>query len=641
MKSRSCFALLACIVALALPLAAQNWRPVPGRMMTQWGEQIKPDNAWTQYPRPEFARERWQNLNGLWEYAVQPKTSPAPQAYQGQILVPFCVESTLSGVGKKVTPADRIWYRRTFTVPPAWRDQRVLLNFEAVDFDCTVWLNGALLGHHAGGSTAFSFDLADYQRDGANELVVSVWDPTSEGEQPRGKQILDPTGIWYTPVSGIWQTVWLEPVPKNRRLVELRLTPEVDQQRVKVEALIDAAIDDDTYAVRITASAAGQPAGTTLLRVNRTGYLTVAQPRLWTPDTPFLYDVRAELVRVQVPTELAPVKGKKPPFPRFGPKERDVFARAQPTGEPLDAVTSYFAMRKIAIGAGTFAGQPGIELNGRPIFQHGPLDQGWWPDGLLTPPSEDAIVWELKYLKSCGFNMLRKHIKIEPRRYYYQCDKLGVLVWQDMISGFNQALRTQRPDEGEPPRLSSSREQHELELRRMIDQLWNHPCIVTWIVHNEGWGQYETAALTAWVKAIDPSRLTLSTTGWLDRGTGDIFSRHTYDPVPLAPDNRPDRAIVVGEYGGVGWPLTDHLWNPSMRNWGYQTYHTKDEYLAALRKKMDAIIAMKAKGLSGAVYTQTSDVEGEINGLVTYDRKIVKVEPAYMAEINRQLVGGK
>jgi beta-galactosidase/beta-glucuronidase len=228
---------------------------------------------------------------------------------------------------------------------------------------------------------------------------------------------------------------------------------------------------------------------------------------------------------------------------------------------------------------------------------------------------------------------------VEPRRYYYECDKLGVLVWQDMVSGFNQALRTQRPDEGEPPRLSTSREQHELELRRMIDQLYNHPCIVTWMVHNEGWGQYETAALAGWVKAIDPSRLTLSVTGWLDRGVGDIYSRHTYEEIPLAPDPDPKRAIVVGEYGGVGWPIADHLWNPSMRNWGYQTYQTKESYLAALRKKMEAIAAMKARGLSAAVYTQTSDVEGEVNGLVTYDRRVIKVDPATMQEINRALTG--
>lgn len=629
--------------SLATALAA-DWQPVAGKMLTPWGETVSPANAWTEYPRPQFARERWLNLNGLWDYAIAPKTAAAPAKYDGRILVPFCVESTLSGVGRKVTPDDRIWYRRDFTVPAAWAGQRVLVHFEAVDFEATLWVNGALVGSHAGGSSAFSFDLTDYLRAGQNQLVMSVWDPTSAGEQPRGKQILDPRGIWYTPVSGIWQTVWLEPVPTGRRIAELRLTPDVDAKRLKIDALIDSAVEDDTLAVRVVASAGGKEVGRTLMRVNRTGYLAVENPRLWSPEAPFLYDLKAELVRIKLPTDLAPKapkSAKRAPTPRFGAKERALFAAAEVQGEPLDAVTSYFAMRSIAVGAGPVAGQPAILLNGRPLFQHGTLDQGWWPDGLLTPPSEAAIIWELQYLKAGGFNMLRKHIKVEPRRYYYQCDKLGVLVWQDMPSGFNLGLRTNRPDDGEPPRLSTSREQHELELRRMIDQLWSHPSIVTWIVHNEGWGQYETAALAAWVKAIDPSRLTLATTGWLDRGVGDIASKHTYEEIPLTPDNDAKRAMVIGEYGGVGWPLTGHLWNPEMRNWGYQTYQTKETYLAAFRKKIEAIISMKPLGLSAAVYTQTSDVEGEINGLVTYDRRVVKVEPAYMAELNRRLIAEK
>lgn len=639
MKPRHVPFLLAVFVALAAAGVAQTWKPVAGKMLTPWGEKLTVENAWTEYPRPEFARERWQNLNGLWDYAIRPRTAAQPAGFDGKILVPFCVESTLSGVGRPFKPEDRLWYRRTFTVPPAWRSERVLLHFEAVDFESTVWLNGALLGSHAGGSSAFSFDLTPFLRDGANEIIVSVVDPTSEGEQPRGKQLLEPRGIWYTPVSGIWQTVWLEPVPKTHRLAELRLTPDVDERRVKVEALIESAIEDDTYGVRVTASAEGRVVASTLMRVNRTGYLKLENPRLWTPDTPFLYEVRAELVRIAAPASIAPKATKRQKQVRFGAHEREAFAGTSVTGQPLDVVTSYFAMRKITVGPGPVAGQPALLLNGQPVFQHGTLDQGWWPDGLLTPPSEAAIIWELDFLKKSGFNMLRKHIKVEPRRYYYQCDKLGVLVWQDMPSGFNQDLRTYRADEGEPPRLSASREQHELELRRMINQLYAHPAIVTWVVHNEGWGQYETAALAGWVKAIDPSRLTLSVTGWLDRSAGDIQSAHTYEEIPLTPTADPKRAVVIGEYGGVGWPLTDHLWNPGMRNWGYQTYQTKETYLAALRKKIEAITAMKPMGLSAAVYTQTSDVEGEVNGLVTYDRKFVKVDPSWMAELNRTLIG--
>ncbi|MBI5691508.1 MAG: glycoside hydrolase family 2 [Verrucomicrobia bacterium] len=609
--------------------------------MTPWGEKVTVENAWTEYPRPNFVRERWLSLNGLWDYAVRPRTDAAPQRYDGRILVPFCVESTLSGVGKPVTPGDRLWYRRAFTVPAAWKGERVLLHFEAVDYEATVWLNGALVGSHAGGSTAFSFDLTDYLRDGANELALSVWDPTSAGEQPRGKQILDPRGIWYTPVSGIWQTVWLEPVPRERRLAELRVTPDLDQKKIVVDALVDAAVEDDSLGVRLTASAEGKVVASTIVRINRTAQLGIAEPRVWSPETPFLYDLKAELVRVKPAEPFAPVKGKRPPLKRFGATERQAYARAEVTGAPLDVVRSYFAMRKISIGAGPVAGQPAILLNGKAVFQHGTLDQGWWPDGLLTPPSDAAMIWELEYLRNAGFNMLRKHIKVEPRRYYYHCDRLGVLIWQDMPSGFNQALRTQRADEGEAVRLSTSREQHELELRRMLGQLHNHPSIVTWVVHNEGWGQYETAALTSWVKSVDASRLVIGSTGWLDRGGGDLASKHTYEEVPLPADPDPRRAIVLGEYGGVGWPLTGHLWNPEMRNWGYQTYQSKETFLAAFRKKIEAVIAMKDRGLSAAVYTQTSDVEGEVNGLVTYDRKVVKVEPAYMAELNRKLIEGR
>src|SRR5512133_2017145 len=278
------------------------------------------------------------------------------------------------------------------------------------------------------------------------------------------------------------------------------------------------------------------------------------------------------------------------------------------------------------MGPGSKPQQPHLRLNDKAMFQHGPLDQGWWPDGLLTPPSDAAIVWELEWLKKAGFNMLRKHIKVEPARYYYHCDRLGIMVWQDMPSGFNTGLRTMREDAGEPFRLSAGREQHELELRRMIDRLEHHPSIVMWVIHNEGWGQYESAALAGWVKSIDPTRWVNATSGWLDMNVGDIYDIHTYQEVPLAPMGKPDRAIVIGEYGGVGWPVEGYLWDKDKRNWGYQTYHNQQDYLAALRKKVDPIKEMyKELGLSAAVYTQTTDVEGEVNGFLSYDRKHAKV----------------
>jgi len=641
MKRHLVIALLT-IFLVAATAAAQQWKPAPVTLMTQWGERVTPENAWREYPRPQFVRERWQDLNGLWEYAITPKTAPAPAKFDGQILVPFAPEAALSGVGKILQPDGRLWYRRSFTVPAPWKGERVLLHFGAVDYECALWVNGGLAGAHTGGFDAFSFDVTPFLKDGANELLLAVTDPSDTGEQPRGKQQLKPEGIWYTPVSGIWQTVWLEPVPAPLHLAELRLMPDVDAGGLRVVPLANQAIADDTYAVRLIASAAGQTVATTIVRVNREGFLKIPSARLWSPADPFLYDLKAELIRVKNPWPQLATNDRNQRSPRFGAGERELYAKAEAEGAPLDVATSYFGMRKVSLGPGAVAGQPAILLNGQPLFQHGPLDQGWWPDGLHTPPADEAMKWEIEWLRQAGFNMLRKHIKVEPARYYYHCDKLGMLVWQDMPSGFNQALRNQRPDQGEPVRLSVSREQHELELRRMLGRLHNAPSIVMWVVFNEGWGQYESKAMAQWVKAIDPSRLVNAGSGWLDMNVGDLFDIHTYQETPLQPEQKKDRAIVLGEYGGVGWPIEKHLWNPQMRNWGYQTYQDKAAYLNALRKKVEALVPMKQKlGVSAAVYTQTTDVEGEVNGLMTYDRKFIKVEPVLLREMNAPLTGNK
>jgi beta-galactosidase/beta-glucuronidase len=642
MKRHSVIALLT-IFFVAGVAAAQQWKPAPVTLMTQWGEKVTPENAWREYPRPQLVRERWQNLNGLWEYAITAKTAPAPAKYDDQILVPFALEAALSGVGKPLQPAERLWYRRSFTVPAAWKGERILMHFGAVDYECALWVNGGLVGAHTGGFDPFSFDVTPFLRDGANELIVAVTDPSDTGEQPRGKQQLKPQGIWYTPVSGIWQTVWLEPVPAALYLAELRLTPDVDAGGLRVVALTNEAIANDTHAVRLTASAEGKTVSSATVRINRAGFLKVPNARLWSPADPFLYDLKAELVRVKNPwPQPAGNDRRNEPRPRFGARERELYEKAEVEGAPLDTISSYFGMRKVTIGPGAVAGQPAILLNGRPLFQHGPLDQGWWPDGLHTPPSDAAMKWEIEWLRQSGFNMLRKHIKVEPARYYYHCDKLGMMIWQDMPSGFNQALRNHPPDQGEPERLSASREQHELELRRMMGRLHNTPSIVMWVVFNEGWGQYESKAMANWVKAIDGSRLVNANSGWLDMNVGDLYDVHTYQETPLTPEQKADRAVVLGEYGGVGWPIQQHLWNPQMRNWGYQTYQDKTAYLNALRKKVEALVPMKQKlGVSAAVYTQTTDVEGEVNGFMTYDRKFIKIEPAVLRELNKPLTGDK
>lgn len=617
---------------------AQNL-PRAAPIMSRWEKQLTPENAWREYPRPQLVRKQWQNLNGMWDYAITAKTAPVPTNFSGKILVPFAIESTVSKVNKALTADQRLWYRRTVSLPTDWAGQRVLLHFGAVDYECTLWVNGGMVGSHTGGSDAFSFDITDYLKDGQNQLTLGVTDPTSTGEQPRGKQLLNPNGIWYTPVSGIWQTVWMEPVPKQSYIEEIQLTPEVDSGRVRVDVLLDKPADNFVTAFRLTALDGGTPVATTLVRAGRTAYLNLKNPKLWSPDSPFLYTLNVELVTVTDPFGEMPRNRR----PRQDAALNKAFANGTVTGNPLDAVSSYFAMRKIAVGKGpgvatSIANQPVLLLNNKFVFQNGPLDQGWWPGSLLTPPSDEAMAFEIDFLKKSGFNMLRKHIKVEPDRYYYLCDKLGILVWQDMPSGFLEGQNEEPGDQSEPIRRSKGKEQFELELRRMMNRLHNHPSIVTWVVHNEGWGQYDNKRLADWVKALDPSRTVNASSGWNDLGAGDFYDIHTYQEEPHAPTPKADRVVVIGEFGGIGWPIKGHLWNPEMRNWGYQTYQSADEVLNAYQKKYAKIIEYYQKqALSAAVYTQTTDVEGEVNGLLTYDREVIKIPVETLRKIHAPL----
>ncbi|GAB4032843.1 glycoside hydrolase family 2 protein [Spirosoma jeollabukense] len=606
----------------------------PAPIMSRWEKQVTADNAWREYPRPQLVRKQWQNLNGMWEYAITAKTAPQPTKYDGQILVPFCLESTVSKVNKSLTPDQRLWYRRTMSVPKDWGDQRVLLHFGAVDYECSLWVNGGLVGSHTGGSDAFSFDITEFLKAGQNQLILGVTDPSSTGEQPRGKQLLNPNGIWYTPVSGIWQTVWMEPVPRQTYIEEVKMTPELDSGRVRVDVLLDKPANNYTTAVLLTALDGTQTVATALVRAGRTAYLNVKNPKLWSPDSPFLYDIKAELVTVTDPFGDTP-RNKRP---RQDAAIETAFANATVTGSPLDVVTGYFAMRKISVGQGPVSSQPVLLLNNKFVFQNGPLDQGWWPGGLLTPPSDEAMTFEIDFLKKSGFNMLRKHIKVEPDRYYYLCDKLGILVWQDMPSGFLEGQNEYPGDQSEPIRRSKGKEQFELELRRMMNRLHNHPSIVTWVVHNEGWGQYENKRLADWVKALDPSRTINASSGWNDVGAGDFYDIHTYEEEPRSPTPKTDRVVVIGEFGGIGWPIQGHLWNPGMRNWGYQTYQSADAVLKAYQKKYAKIVEYYQKqALSAAVYTQTTDVEGEVNGLLTYDREVIKIPIETLHQIHAPL----
>lgn len=618
-------------------------------MLTRWGRAIDPHKVLDEYPRPQLARDQWQNLNGLWQYAITSKQAPAPISWEGEILVPFSVESPLSGVARTLSPTQRLWYRRTFTiqdaastVAPAGSGRRTLLHFGAVDFDCTIWINGGLVGSHTGGFDPFSMDISEFVRSDGNELLVGVTDPTSSGDQPRGKQHLNPQGIWYTPVSGIWQTVWLEQV-NGQHIEELVVTPSAECDAITLTAHLARPSRDPELAVKITVSLHDRPVTQMLARPDRPVRVAVPNPRLWSPDDPVLYDLKVTLLRIDNP--LPEGNGQQSPaslareVPLRGQTEALLYAGADRSAAGvLDEVRSYFGLRRITLGPHPDHGHPALLLNDAPLFHLGTLDQGWWPDGLHTPPADAAIVYELEYLKAAGFNTLRKHIKVESARYYYHCDRLGLLVWQDVPSGFLPAQFVAPNDEGEGLRSSRSTEQYELELQRLINRLRHHPCIVIWVLHNEGWGQFDTRRLTARIRSLDTSRLVNAVSGWLDQQAGDLLDRHDYGAEPSAPQGDGRRAVVFGEYGGVGWPIDAHLWNPEMRNWGYQTFHTPEEVRTAYARATNAIIReARQNGLCGAIYTQTADVEGEINGLLTYDREVEKLSRQWLAEAHAPL----
>jgi hypothetical protein len=577
--------------------AAAEWRPAKAPLMTRWAKDVSPDKVHPDYPRPQLARKNWLSLNGLWQlaFAKKDEAPPLDKELPERILVPFPVESALSGVMKR---ADRLWYRRTFRVPERWTGARVLLHFGAVDWETTVWVNGKKLGQHRGGYDSFSFDVTDaLKKEGDQELVVGVWDPVSGGTQPRGKQVDNPKGIWYTPTTGIWQTVWLEPVAKVS-IEGLRIIPDVDAGKVRIITStrgggqgirVKATARDGKQAVASAEAPAGEPV-----------VLSIPRAKLWTPDTPFLYDLHVELVA---------------------------------DGKAVDAVESYFGLRKISIGKDE-KGITRILLNNKFVFQVGPLDQGFWPDGLYTAPTDEALRFDIEVTKKLGFNMTRKHVKVEPDRWYYWCDKLGLLVWQDMPSGDRSTGRGQK----EIKRSAESAKQYEQELKHMIDGLRNHPSIVMWVVFNEGWGQFDTARITQLAKQLDPTRLVDCASGWNDMNVGDVHDIHSY-PAPACPKPEPKRAAVLGEFGGLGLGIDGHAW--SGKAWSYLGTRDRADLTRKYQRLLAAVWRLKDDpGLCAAVYTQITDVETEGNGLLTYDRAVVKVDLEGVRAVNQGDVSG-
>ena len=587
---------------LATGAASAQYAPAGDKIRTPWAEQIDVNNVWKEYPRPIMERTAWKNLNGLWSYAVKPKGEAQPTKWDGEILVPFCIESSLSGVGKTLGDMNELWYNRTFTVPAQWKKQNVLLHFGAVDWKADVWVNDVKVGSHTGGYVPFSFDITQALKAGENTLTVRVWDPTDRGYQPRGKQVCNPDGIWYTPVSGIWQTVWLEPVAAMH-IENLRILPDVDANTVTVT--VQKSVECPAMMAEVKVLDGGKLVAAARGINNEPVEVRMPEnPKLWSPDSPFLYDLEVTIYK---------------------------------DGKPVDSVKSYAAMRKIS----TKRDDNGIvrmQLNNKDLFQFGPLDQGWWPDGLYTAPSYEAMIFDIDKTKEWGFNMIRKHIKVEPAAWYTYCDRKGIIVWQDMPSGDrNPEWQMHQYFTGtELKRSAESEACYRKEWKEIMDFLYSYPCICTWVPFNEAWGQFKTPEIAEWTKQYDPSRLVNPASGGNFYHCGDIVDLHNY-PGPRMYLYDGERANVLGEYGGIGLALEGHLWQPD-RNWGYVQFKNSKEVTDEYVKFGNELLKYIKQGFTAAVYTQTTDVEIEVNGVMTYDRKVMKMDEKRLRKMNDEIV---
>jgi len=582
-------------------IAFAQWQPTGEKIKTRWASQIDVNNVLPEYPRPLMERTEWLNLNGLWNYAILPVGKQAPSTFDGKILVPFAIESSLSGVQKNVGKANELWYEREFTIPSKWKNNRIILHFGAVDWKTDVWVNDVKVGQHSGGYTPFSFEITSALKNGSNKLMVKVWDPTNDSYQPRGKQVNKPEGIWYTSVTGIWQTVWLEPV-SEKFITQVKTTPNIDKNILNIEV----ATNDFSASERIEVKVLdGSRIVATAKSINHLP-LEVVMPddvKLWSPDSPFLYNL-----------EITLWDGTK----------------------QIDKVKSYAAMRKYSIKRDE-NGIVRLQLNNKNLFQFGPLDQGWWPDGLYTAPTDEALKFDVQKTKDFGFNMIRKHVKVEPARWYMHCDRLGMIVWQDMPSGDHgpQWQPRQYFNGVEFLRSPESEANYRKEWKEIIDFLYSYPCVGVWVPFNEAWGQFKTKEIAEWTKLYDPSRLVNPASGGNHYPVGDILDLHNY-PQPALYLYDGQRATVLGEFGGIGWAVKGHLWEPD-RNWGYVQFNSAKEVTDEYVKYAEQLMNLIQHGFSAAVYTQTTDVEVEVNGLMTYDREVIKMDESRVKQINQKI----
>jgi len=613
MTIRNAGLIICFFLTIAAPhLHAQQppWQRVEGKIASEWADRVDPGKPLPEYPRPQIVRDLWKNLNGLWSYSLTPKTAGSAGSPMGSILVPFAIESSLSGVGKTVGKDSLLWYTKKFTIDRSMRGKKILLHFGGVDWRAEVFVNGKQAGTHEGGFDPFYFDITPHLlKSGDQELIVKVWDPTDEGPQPRGKQVVKPEGIWYTPVTGIWQTVWIEAVPETY-IARIVPTPDVDNSSLDISLSAANAKPGDHFNVRVLDGNNQVAEGTAA--VDQHAKITIEQPKLWSPQSPFLYAVQVSLVR---------------------------------NGKEIDRVKSYAAMRKSSMAPD----EKGIQrmlLNNEFVFQYGPLDQGWWPDGVYTAPTDEALRFDIVKTKEMGFNMIRKHIKVEPARWYYYCDSVGVLVWQDMPSGDLGNRWDSRPGVvglgNDQKRSPESEQYYRKEWNAIIDALYFFPSIVVWTPFNEAWGQFKTADITAWTQKKDPTRLINSASGGNFHYVDHIIDIHHYpEPAMPDPDIFGDRlALVLGEFGGLGLPVRNHVWQEK-DNWGYQSFKTADDLFNRYSIFIDSVHRFIGYGLSAAVYTQTTDVEVEINGLLTYDRKVMKNPAEKLQALHKKLYAVK